>query len=270
MLVILLSTLGNAQPTPAKSCTLNPAEVEFTNGWYKIQGDMVNLREQPTTSGKVLAQIPLASTAKIVRCTKKETIGNKTGCWYQVEQISIKGVTKVYPSAYLYFTAIAGCFISNDFDEDGVLEEVFLSQTGEEQFQVRLSDPNAKVPMTWIVEDAYSNFTTISVVPKSQTGRTMLKFSTSPEACGYTGYNHYYIYDSKGKPTLHKTISEDSFSDSPAYYNTTIDWKTDGTLTYKADYTAGTSSQKYCLKGFKYEPCGTKVETHNKIDDSGM
>ena len=59
----------------------------------------------------------------------------------------------------------------HDFDEDELLEEIFLSQTGEEQFQMRLSDPNAKVPMTWIVEDAYSNFTTISVVPKSQTGR---------------------------------------------------------------------------------------------------
>lgn len=270
MWILLFSSLVSAQTVPSAKCTLGAEKTEMTSGWYKIQGDMVNLREQPSTTGTVLAQIPLGSTAKVSGCVKQEKIGDKSGCWYKVDQITTKGVTTQYESAHLYFTALARCYIAGDFDEDGVLEEAFLSQTGEEQFQVRLSDPNAKVPMTWIVEDAYSNFTSIYSVPKSKTGRTMLVMSIGPEACGYTGYEHYFIYDSKGKPTLHKSISEQSFSDSPAYFNSTIDWKNDGTLVYNEDYTTGSSSQKYCLKGFQYTPCGPKTETKKEVMDTGL
>ena len=270
MLVLLLNSLAFAQPVPQQTCSLGMVDAKMSNGWVKIQGDMVNLRDQPSTSGKILAEIPLGSTANIVQCSKKDTIGNKTGCWYQIDQITTKGTTKLYSSAFLYFTAIADCFIAADFDEDGVLEEAYVSQTGEEQYQVRLSDPNAKIPMTWVVEDAFSSSTFITAVPKSETARTMLKLSTSPEACGYTGYTHYYIYDSKGKPTLHKAISGSYFSDSPAYFEAKIEWKNDGTLIFKEDHVRGSSSQKYCLKGFKYEPCGTKVEKVKEVEDTGM
>lgn len=270
MILILLTHLVFAQPTPSSSCSLDGISTPVSNGWYKIQGDLVNLRKTPSTKGTVLTEVPLASTAKISSCVKQETLGKKTGCWYQVTDITTKGVTTQYKSAYLYFTAIAPCFIRGDFDEDGVLEEAFLAQTDEEQFQVRLSDPNAKTPMIWVTENGFATSTTLTAIPKRQTGHTMLTLSLMPEACGYTGYVHYYIYSNKPTPTLYKTISTENFSDSPAYYNTSIDWNTNDTVIYKSDYTTGSSSQKHCLKNFKYEPCGPKKEQQKEQMDTGM
>lgn len=265
MWMILWTTVTAAQTTASNQCSLDGSQSTITGGWYKIQGDMVNLRAAPSTNAAILEEIPLASTAKISSCAKKQQIGGKSGCWHKVKSITTKGVTRHYESAYLYFTAFATCYIAGDFDEDGVIEEAFLSATGYESFQVRLSDPNARVPMTWVVEEAHSSYTTLSSVPKSKTGRTMVKLSLSPEACGYTGYDHYYIYDSKGSPRLHKAISEQSFSDSPIYYNTSIKWNGDGTLVYKESHSneesERSSKQKHCLSGFKYEPCGIKVES---------
>ena len=270
MLIVLFSAIAAAHPVSQQKCTLGMMENKMLKGWVKIQGDMVNLREEPSTTGKILTEIPIGSTVNVVRCPHKETIGTKTGCWYQVDQVTTKGQTKLYSSAYLYFTALADCFIEADFDEDGTLEEAYVSQTGEEQFQVRLSDPNAKVPMTWVVEEAFSSTTSIRVVSKSKTGRTMLELSTSPEACGYTGYTHYYIYDSQDTPKLHKAISGSYFSDSPSYFEAKVDWRSDGTLILNQNYTTGSSSQKHCLRGFKYEPCGEKTETVKEMEDTGM
>ena len=62
------------------SCTLSNTTA-FEAGEYKIQGDLVNLRNAPSTDGKVLTQIPLASDVLIGDCEKEETIGQKKGCW---------------------------------------------------------------------------------------------------------------------------------------------------------------------------------------------
>ena len=258
MMIVWFTSLALAAPSPSSSCTLETEKPPSPSGRYKLRGDMVNLRAQPNTSAPVLAELPLASTVQLAGCVKHERIGRNEGCWYKIDEVVGRGIDERYESAFLFFTAIATCYISGDFDEDGVREEVFLSQTGTEEYQVRISDPNARVPVTWVTEEAFSNYTILSSVDKSEAGRPLISLSTSPEACDYMGYDHHYLYEGSGKPALHKAVTGLTASGEGGYITTTIDWRDDGTLILSEDQTESSSTQRYCLQGYRYEPCGVK------------
>lgn len=270
MMVLWYAGVALAGPVPSASCTLETAKPLASRGRYKLRGDMVNLRAQPHTSAAVLAQLPLASTVQLAGCVKHERIGRNEGCWYKVDEVVGRGADARYETAYLFFTAIATCYIAGDFDDDGTVEEAFLSQTGDEEYQVRLSDPNARVSVTWVTEEAFSNNTTLSSVDKSEAGHPLISLSTSPEACDYMGYGHYYLYVGTGTPTLHKAVTGLTASGEGGYITTTFDWRDDGTVVLNEDQTESSSSQRLCLQGHRYEPCGKKSVVRKVSSGHGL
>jgi hypothetical protein len=267
LFVFLWQTVLHAAPMPSKECSPGALRA-FDAGVYKIKGDMVNLRVEPSLSGQVLGEIPIGSDAMIGDCFKKESIGSNSGCWHHVRQISTAGRTVAYGEAYLYSTAFADCFLAADLDEDGVKENIFVSNPKPSKFHVRVHDPNARVPMTWIVaESEQALWGSLSIIPKSTSGRTMLRLQMSAEACGYANPTHHYLYKSSPSPSLKKAITTVSSSDHPYYYREDIDWSPNRTLVLKHDATGSSGSQKHCLSGDKYEPCGPKTEVQKEVQE---
>jgi hypothetical protein len=231
-----------------------------TQGWYKIQGERVNLRGSPSFDGSIVSHMPTGTDVYIGECVDKKSLGTSDGCWHPILTLRLEGHTKNPESAFLFSTDLADCFLSVDLDQDGVDEEVYLTEHAE-GYQIRVRDPNGKRSLVWMDiknEEAYT--ASITTISAKQSGVPLLSVHLPVESCGETSLKNYYRYVNKPEQMLHNVISERSFSDSPAYSDQTVVWNSDKTLTYKVDTTSYSSTQKYCLNDVRYEACGHKTE----------
>jgi len=89
------------------------------------------------------------------------------------------------------------------------------------------------------------------------------------DACGSTSLEQYISYNpSFGyKTVLRKAVGTSHFSDSPAYWYSTVKWSLDKSIVLKEEYTAGTSTQKYCFSDGVYKTMWTPKKTYNEDPD---
>ena len=109
MLALILLHSALAEST---SCSIDSSVLvgEGSDSYY-VRGDLVNLREGPSTKNKVIAEIPLGTTVQVEACEQKESIGGKAGCWNSVS-LEQEGETL---QGYLFSTALSDCRIQGDF-----------------------------------------------------------------------------------------------------------------------------------------------------------
>jgi len=268
------SPLDPVLPKSTDICTLEENH-QITKGWYKIQGHMVNIRNSPTLNGTVLKEIPIASLANVSECIKAETIGHKTGCWHQVTDITVDNITTHYEDAYIFSSAIAPCFLHADFDLDGVYEEVFLSSIKPDTYQVRLWDPNAKKSVvTTEYEPELTKYIRITAI--IQDNVNMLKLTSgSGEGCAYINENEYLMYINTDTQNLYRVLSTTDFSNGARYSSHhSIKWLNREHILLqvedrddKAKNSHILSTQHYCLKEFKFEPCSEKIEINTVLPE---
>jgi hypothetical protein len=191
--MILLLHVAFAVPT---TCSLDPSVLvdEKVKSFY-IRGDLVNLRNGPSTKDKIKTEIRLGTDVEVEKCSKKETIGGKEGCWHKV---NLEQENKAI-SGYLFSTALTSCRIEGDFDTDGVNEFVYYSINRNNRIQLRLQDPNNKPHVFWKDIGDYKPATKgqLGLIPVIESGKDLLYFKTWNEESGSYEHSRFFSYHPK-------------------------------------------------------------------------
>ena len=211
-------------PPQKQSCRLSASAttLDVAQSLY-IKGDLVNVREKPSTKSSILNQLRLGTSVRIKACTKKETIGGKEGCWHPLESIDSKQA-----QGFLFSTAFSDCRIEVDLDNDGKKEFVYASITGNQEVQLRLHDPNHAPFVFWTtvqkVNNEYSG--TLSYVPQEQAGQSLIAvFDDAQDYCGDETKTFFYSYSAERG--LKQAMKTHSFSDSPVFDEKSIQFSKD-------------------------------------------
>lgn len=242
-------------------------------GTYKTKGDMVNIRDGMGTKTVVVATIPLSADVTIGTCEKQEKIGATDGCWHKVHRVTHNQKSLLPPdtTGYIFSTALTACYLQLDWDDDGTMENVFLSLSSNSEYHVRVYDPNNAPHVFWYsaTNPEETGRGNISVVEKKVSGVPLVGLSLDgEEACGSTSTVEYLTYTPSTKQSIHKAISTSTYSDSPYYQVYTVEWKPNKKLIYTDDNTQATIVQEYCFNTeHTYTPCGPRKETPKEFTE---
>jgi hypothetical protein len=160
-------------------------------------GHKINLRSLPSTSGDVVAKIPLGMPITILEEGKEAQLGERKDHWYKVETF-VDGKTH---TGYLFGPTMTPHRIAADFDGDGIEEQVFASYNERHELLIRLYDPNSEELVRWTNMGSYGSDGEMSlqadlkIFPASIAGMPLIKIDVGCfDGCAGMSWTKFVSY----------------------------------------------------------------------------
>ncbi|RKH61471.1 SH3 domain-containing protein [Corallococcus interemptor] len=219
----LLLSLTLAQSTPAPDAVLeysSPLTEErapdpegfsftaFTAGQTLYLGvDEANLRASAAADAGVVQTLMLGTPVKVLKVGARAKVGEYINTWYQVSVVDAKAAPV---TGWVFGNTLTPFRFEADLDGDGELEVATVVMSNEFKARVRVLEPNVKPPRRVSSVDVAVASTdyggglggpvTVTLVPASQAGVTLLQLDSSPERCGDFVTSYVSYTGSNGKP----------------------------------------------------------------------
>lgn len=193
----------------------------------RIASDRARLRDAPSTSGVVVAELALGDRVEVVERSKERArVDERVDHWYRVQVPAPGGAPA--RTGYLFGAALSPAVFEADLDGDGEVELASVSWTWGFKIKVRVMEPGIAAPSRETVLElqpagqAYAccgGNLEVELIPAEEAGIALVSIASSVEACGDNG-KVWVSYRSPARTklgVLEQALSLGGLSDPPSH-----------------------------------------------------